>query len=193
MILCVSVASFYNVYIVKASGYDLTNLTTAEISLYAANPGKAAAAKICAGKAEDFAANRYRAYTLYQGNGDACRHTYWSALMTRDIDKDFAYDAGLAHEGLKRGYAFSLLDADTKMDVSNNYSGRTLGTSMAGTTDTQLSAAVSDNVNCGNLKRIRVYTSNSSENSQTIAGVMTKYVGYYVATSSGGYISTSTK
>lgn len=52
LILCVSVASFYNVYIVKASGYDLTNLTTAEISLYAANPGKAAAAKICAGKNE---------------------------------------------------------------------------------------------------------------------------------------------
>lgn len=192
-LLCVSVMSFYNNYYVEASGYGLTTLTTEEIALYASNPDKAYAAKICANKAETFAANRYKKYTLYQGNGDACRHAYWSALMTKDIDRDFAYDVGLAHEGLTRNYSFSGLDADSKMDVSNNYSGRKLGSSMSTATDNQLAYAVVDNVNCGNLKRIRTYTSKSSENDKTIDNVMTKYVGYYVVTSSGGYISSSTK
>lgn len=194
IVLCVSVVSFYNhIYHVEASGYGLTNLTTEEILLYASHPSEAAAVKICAGKAESFAAEHYKKYTLQQGNGDACRHAYWSALMTRDISKSFAYDVGLAHEGLKRGYSFSALNADAKMDVSNNYFGRTLGSSMKGSTDIQLAYAVVDNVNGGKLKRIRTYTSKSSENDRKIDGVMTKYVGYYVATTSGGYISSSTK
>lgn len=171
----------------------MTTLTAQEIKLYAENPTKSYVAKMCANKAETFVSNRYKKYTLYQGNGDACRHAYWSALMTKDIDRDFAYDVGLAHEGLSRGYSFSGLEADTKMDVSNNYSGRILGSSMSTATDSQLAYAVVDNVNGGNLKRIRTYTSKSSENDKTIDGVMTKYVGYYVATTSGGYISSSTK
>ena len=192
-LLCTSITMFYTSYYAKVSSYDLTTLTAQEIKLYAANPDKAYSAKICANKAETFASNRYKKYTLYQGNGDACRHAYWSALMTKNIDRDFAYDAGLAHEGLSRSYSFSGLEADAKMDVSNNYTGRIIGTSMNTATDNQLAYAVADNVNGGKLKRIRTYTSKSSENDKTLHGVMTKYVGYYVATTSGGYISSSTK
>ncbi len=191
--LCLSIVSFCHYCLISASTYDLSTITSEELALYSKYPTKAAAAKICANKATTLANDRYKKYTHREGNGDACRHAYWSALMTRDIDKSFAYDAGLAHEGLTRDYSFSSQNADVKMDISNNYSGRTLGTQMSTSTDSQLAYAVTENVNGGNLKRIRVYTSNASENDETINGVMTKYVGYYVATSSGGYISSSTK
>lgn len=125
-------------------------------------------------------------YTLWQGNGDAYRHAYWSALMTKKIDRDFAYDVGLAHEGLKSGYNFDKQNADTKMDISNNYSGRKIGTSNSSKSDSTISSVVKSNCSNGKLKRIRTYTSSAAKNDKIINGVMTNYVGYYVATTSGG-------
>ena len=47
--------------------------------------------------------------------------------MSKEIDNDFSYRAGLAHEGLKKGYNIDKQDDDTKMDIYNNYAGRNVG------------------------------------------------------------------
>lgn len=167
---------------------ELRSLTQQELSLYASHPAEAIKVQAAANEAEQSTAKCWSAYTRWQGNGDAYRHAYWSALMTRRISRDFAYDAGLAHEGLARGYNFSSLSADTKMDVQNNYFGRIIGTDLSGQSDFNVQCAINDNVRGGNLKRIRTYTSSSSKCDKVIAGVKTKYVGYYVVTNSGGYL-----
>lgn len=174
--------------LVRSGSYTdvLNRLTSEEIKLYSSHPIKAAKAKSCADQAESSASNKYKAYTLWQGNGDAYRHAYWSALMTKKIDRNFAYDVGLAHEGLKSGYNFDKQNADTKMDISNNYSGRKIGTSNSSKSDSTISSVVKSNCSNGKLKRIRTYTSSVAKNDKIINGVMTNYVGYYVATTSGG-------
>ncbi len=149
--------------IYAGSIYDeLRTLTQQEVSLYASHPAEALKVQAAASEAETSTARYWAAYTRWQGNGDAYRHAYWSALMTRRINRDFAYDAGLAHEGLSRNYNFSAQNADTKMDIQNNYFGRIIGTDMSSHSDYNIQCAINDNVRGGNLKRIRTYTSNSS-------------------------------
>lgn len=161
-------------------------VTGEEIALFAAHPIKSAEAKTLSTTASEKANSLYAVYTLWQGNGDAFRHAYWSALMTKNIDRDYAYDAGLAHEGLKRGYNFDAQGDDTKMDISNNYSGRILGDANSSLSDSQLATVIKNETTAGNLKRIRTYTSDASLMDCVRDGVMTKYVGYYVPTSNGG-------
>ncbi len=160
--------------------------TPEEIWLFTTHPIKSAEAKSLAETASAKTQELYKAYTRWQGNGDAFRHAYWSALMTKHIDRDYAYDAGLAHEGLERGYSFSAQSDDVKMDISNNYAGRILGDDNSSLSDTKLANLIRDEVSAGNLERIRTYTSNSSLMDCKLNGVMTKYVGYYVPTSDGG-------
>lgn len=171
---------------VNASYSPLTSLTSQEISLYTAHPIKAVKAKNCATIAENKTNEWYKNYTTWQGNGDAFRHAYWSALMTKKIDRDFAYEAGLAHEGLSKGYSFSEQVDDTKMDISNNYSGRILGDDNSSESDGDLAKIIKKACSKGKLKRVRTYTSKTGDNTGYIDNVLTKYVGYYVATTDGG-------
>lgn len=160
--------------------------TSEEILLFSTHPIKSAEAALLSQDASEKTNSLYSEYTLWQGNGDAFRHAYWSALMTKNIDRDYAYDAGLAHEGLQRGYSFDSQPDDTKMDISNNYSGRILGDENSSLSDNQLATLIKNQVSAGNLKRIRTYTSNTALMDCQLYGVMTRYVGYYVATSDGG-------
>jgi hypothetical protein len=171
---------------VDVYAYSTSTLTSQEISLYSAHPIYASSAKKCAEKATESSQNLYKAYTLWQGNGDAYRHAYWSALMTKETTENFAWKAGLAHEGLEPGYNFDKQNDDTKMDIKNNYSGRMLAQNNLSKSDSDMSTLVKNLCSSGELKRIRKYTSKKGKNDQTIAGTMTNYVGYYVKTTSGG-------
>jgi len=109
--------------------------------------------------------------------------------MTYHISRDFAYDVGLAHEGLKRDYNFNKQDDDVKMDISNNYSGRKIGsaTKTKKNVDSAIAKTVMNNVCSGKLKRIRTYTSKKKgKKIRKIAGVNTIWTGYYVKTTNGG-------
>lgn len=179
MMMLVAVIIF-NVNMVSA-----VSLTSEELKLYSAHPIKAAKAKECADKAVESTNDKYKKCVRWQGNGDAYRHAYWSALMTRNIDKDFAWRVGLAHENLSTTYDFDKQDDDTKMDIKNNYAGRQLASSQS---SKGLAWVVTNACSLGRLRRIRVYSSKKTSNSQKIDGVWMKFVGYYVATSDGGLI-----
>lgn len=161
-------------------------VTGEEIWLCVNHPFKCNTASKLATQASEKTSSLYNRYVLWQGNGDAFRHAYWSALMTKHIDRDFAYDAGLAHEGLKRGYNFSSQSEDSKMDISNNYSGRILGDENKTKSDNQIANIIKNETTKGNLKRIRTYTSVPGYVDCYIDGIPTKYVGYYEPTSAGG-------
>lgn len=165
---------------------DWFHQTTTEISLCTFNANKCTKAYKLSKQAAEHAQSRYSDYTLWQGNGDAFRHAYWSALMTKYIDRDFAYEMGLAHEGLKKGYDWDSLNSDTKMDVSNNYYGRKRATALDGYTDTKIANNIAYHVTEGDLKRIRLYTSQQKYCDSVYQGVCTNYVGYYKPTSDGG-------
>lgn len=173
---------------VNASSYysSVTALTAEEVKLYAAHPIKAAKAKECATIAEDATITYWKGYTAWQGNGDAFRHASWSALMTKNINRTFAYKAGLAHEGLDTDYNWDKQSDDTKMDISNNYAGRDIGADYSDCTNQEILNKVLARTKNGKLKRIRVYASSSSKTDAIVDGVGTNYVGYYVATSNGG-------
>lgn len=171
------------------AAYNVNGLTSAEMDLYSSHPIKAAKAKKAADAATKKTNTLYKPYCTYQGNGDAFRHAYWSALMTKKIDRAFAYDAGLAHEGLTEDYDFDKQSEDHKMDISNNYSGRKLGTKYSDLSDAKLADKVKDYCSNGNLKRIRTYTSQSPKKNKKVEvfdGINTLYVGYYVETTDGG-------
>lgn len=173
---------------VRAETYfdRLPVLTAMELDLYTEHPWMAAKAKKAASDAEAATEKYWKGYTSYQGNGDAFRHSYWSALMTKRISRDFAYEAGLAHEGLKKGYSFDALEDDNKMDISNNYSGRIIGDKYSNYSDAVIRDILISRTQKGYLKRVRVY-SKTSAGCQKYSGVWTKYKGYYVVTNDGGY------
>lgn len=172
--------------VIYAESVSAESLTTEEIKLYASHPIKAAKAKECAETATKSTEDKYKECVRWQGNGDAYRHAYWSALMTKNIDENFAWKAGLAHERLKPGYEFDKQNDDTKMDIMNNYIGRQLGEVCSSKTDKNLATMMAKICSSGRLRRIRVYSKNKVTNCEKIGGVWMKYVGYYVKTSDGG-------
>ena len=172
---------------IKAVSYDaITTLTAEEIDIYSKHPRIALFAKNAATDAENAAKSDWKKYTLYQGNGDAFRHAYWSALMTKRISRDWAYTLGLAHEGLKKGYDFSSLNDDVKMDISNNYEGRIEGDKYKNYSDVTIRGIINVHVKHGTMKRVRLYSSKKTKD--VFDGVYTKYVGYYKKTSDGGFV-----
>ncbi|MGM0864553.1 MAG: DUF6973 domain-containing protein [Bacillota bacterium] len=166
----------------KYYGFGSFGVEPEEIAFFALHPILAPYAKTLADQAAESAQYRYKDYTLWQGNGDAYRHAFWSALMTKHIGRTFAYEAGYAHEGLKTGAATSSLDK--KMDISNNYQGRIDGTNKNSLSDLQLAEYILDSVSDGDKVRIRVQT--SVNYTDIILGVHTKYTGKFVPTSNGG-------
>lgn len=165
-------------------GFGAFGIKGTEIALFAKHPIYSSKAKKAADKALKNAQKRYKNYTLWQGNGDAYRHAYWSALMTKRTSRDFAYEAGYAHEGYKPGTYKKIKSLDDKMDIKNNHNGRKLGTKYKGKTDKYISNRVAEQVSKKNMVRIRTYTSGKA--SKYIDGVPTKYKGKFVKTSDGG-------
>lgn len=86
------------------------------------NWGKCASAKSAADDALSRAQKKFDASTLFQGKGDAYRHCYWSARMTIDMGAAVAKGFGDRHEAGSSG-------EDKRMDLSNNATGRSVGSS----------------------------------------------------------------
>lgn len=157
-----------------------------EVALVAKHPAYGLKAKKLATQASKEAERRYKKYTLWQGNGDAFRHAYWSALMTKHTTKDFAYKAGYAHEVYKPGTYDKISSLDIKMDIRNNHLGRDYGTANKTKSDSTISNGLVKKVNAGDFVRIRTHTTGSKF--ELVAGVKTKYTGKFIKTSSGGNI-----
>ncbi|WP_409292703.1 DUF6973 domain-containing protein [Peribacillus sp. SCS-37] len=122
---------------------------------------------------------------MWQGNGDAYRHAYWSALMTNHISRDFAYQAGYPHEGYSHGDSLSSLDV--KMDIENNYRGRIDGTTWSSSSNASLGTKIADTISAGSPK-VRIRTHTTGTPAEYIDGVPTKYTGKFVPTSDGGRV-----
>lgn len=161
-----------------------------EIALFKKYPGKAAKAITCASQASDMAERLWKSWSLWQGNGDAFRHAYWSALMTIHIDKDFAYKESYAHEGYELGTYSKIKDIDTKMDLENNHRGRDLGDIYAASSfnDREVAACILQSVLSGKLVRIRKKTTSSNYDKKFYDdyGEKTIKMTYFIQTNKGG-------
>lgn len=168
---------------------ELPTFSAEEIKLLAANPKKMSKAYDCAIEASNETNKKYEKYCHWEGNGDAFRHAYWSALMTKKIDKEFAWKEGLAHEGLGTSYDFGKQKDEIKMDISNNYSGRQIGETYKDSNDGTISAVCRIHCSNGKFKRVRTRTSKTKgDGVKKEYGVWTIFVGYYKATNKGGLI-----
>ncbi|MEO8026361.1 MAG: hypothetical protein ABI823_07805 [Bryobacteraceae bacterium] len=89
------------------------------------------------------AANRFPSASLHNGQGDAFRHCYWNALMTRDQNADLARQFGNAHE-MERPKAgdISTLGSviESMMDLHNNGKGQEIGKANPKATDAVLAS-----------------------------------------------------
>lgn len=121
------------------------NLNPSELMLVSLFPSDAAKAYGDAVAAGSAAESLYQSYTLYQGNGDAFRHTYWNGLMGLDIGRLQAQAFADAHE------AQTPEGIDKTMDLNNNQTGRNLSKYCTRTT---LQSNVINYVNNGWLHRI---------------------------------------
>ena len=84
-----------------------------------------------ANKALSEAKSRYPA-TLHNGEGDAFRHCFWNAMMTRMQGEKLAQQFADAHE-MEGGPL-----VETLMDLHNNKVGRGIGVSHPNATDTEM-------------------------------------------------------
>lgn len=80
---------------------------------------------------------RHREWQSNDGHGDAFRHTYWNALMTRQYGEDWTKAFATAHEGLPDNRANR-----EAMDLYNNEVGRKIATDHPGASPEQLAALV---------------------------------------------------
>lgn len=127
-------------------------LNQKEKELFKANILKGTRALNYAYNAETRAKSRYISQSLYQGNGDAFRHSLWNALMAKDLGASYAKQWGDAHEYGQSGI-------DPEMDLYNNAKGRTIVTSVSGGMDSpywqpRLETELIKNIDNGKLKRI---------------------------------------
>jgi hypothetical protein len=67
-------------------------------------------------------ARAWTANSLHNGRGDAFRHCFWNALMTRRIGRSQASKVATGHENANKGPA-----AERSMDLYNNLKGREIG------------------------------------------------------------------
>jgi len=77
--------------------------------------------------ASSSAANIFAASTLHNGQGDAFRHCFWNALMTKSIGVNGAMKIASNHENVRNGPA-----NEKSMDLANNLTGRNVGLSSGG-------------------------------------------------------------
>jgi Glucodextranase, domain B len=86
-----------------------------------------------------WAANNFPSVSLHNGKGDAARHTYWNCLLTIYTNAGYAQGVTTAHEVSSPGPS-----TETVMDLSNNATGRSLGSGLLG------GAQAPDNTSCQN-------------------------------------------
>lgn len=123
-----------------------TDLTPGEKLYLITHPHHIGTIREDAHKALAEARVRYPGAGQHNGSGDAFRHCYWSALLARDIGGDNALAFTTAHEGYSDNPA-----GEREMDLHNNRVGVSIGVSLSGATDAQLSNRCAQMVTTGVL------------------------------------------
>jgi hypothetical protein len=126
-----------------------SKLTQAEKDLFSENPFKGLLSLKQAVKAKPASIEIYADDNLLNGNGDAFRHCYWSALMTANIDLQWARRWGEAHEKVPNPIML-----ETVMDNQNNADGRMYASRNPSAGDDGLKFACIWLVDNGRLSRI---------------------------------------
>lgn len=85
--------------------------------------------------------------SVHNGDGDAFRHCFWSALLGRDIGQSNAIEFTTAHEGYSGNPA-----GERAMDLHNNAVGAKIGGASPGATDAALSLACQNALRTGKLR-----------------------------------------
>lgn len=111
-----------------------TNLTPAEKLFLITHPTLVMTIHDLAEQALAEARRRFPGPGLYNGRGDAFRHCFWSALMTREIGADDTRAYTTAHEDYSDNPP-----GERAMDLHNNGVGIAIGQSFGSATDTGLS------------------------------------------------------
>jgi len=104
-------------------GYSYENLTPAEKALVWRNPFTAWHVRMLAQIAANEAYSRSPEILMEDGPGDAFRHAYWTALMTRSLGAELAKQFSDAHELGATGNS----PEQRKMDLDNNKVGIKIG------------------------------------------------------------------
>jgi hypothetical protein len=121
-------------------------LTPAEQAFVRSHPIDAMGFKEDADKALAAAQALYPAATLHNGQGDAFRHCYWNALMTRRTSAARAKEFADAHE-TNPGQP----EAEMRMDLNNNEVGRNLAVANPGASDQKLTEVCQEALRTGKL------------------------------------------
>lgn len=122
------------------------DLTHEEFVLCLGSPDKCSLTKETADHARLEANSRYP-FEFYLGRGDAFRHAYWNALMTKEIDETWAEKFATAHE------SETPEGNDRTMDLRNNAEGRTVG--RKGGSRAEIAARIQRKVQGGDLWCLR--------------------------------------
>jgi hypothetical protein len=128
--------------------YD--RLTTWEKISLGLRPFAIPAVNECANKALREAAKRFPKPTLHNGRGDAFRHAYWSALMTREIGFLNTKAITDSHE---EGPGID--PAEREMDLHNNLQGMVIGIRNRGASDDQLAEHCEEALRAGKLRVLK--------------------------------------
>lgn len=128
--------------------YIKNKLNSVEKSLFKANPTRGITVLNYAEHATLAAKRLYTKTSCVHGNGDAFRHSYWNALMTRRYGSTYAKKWGDAHEsGISAGI-------DKQMDLYNNKIGRELSTTNTAVShwETKMEKILIKNIDSGKMK-----------------------------------------
>lgn len=145
--------SFRSAYSLQIPGFG--TLTDAEIDLAKKNPFEFVIYGACSVLAKTTSEKYYSNSTLYQGNGDAFRHSFWNAALSKDLGAIKGRDVGVArakvwtdaHEQYSSG-------VDKEMDLYNNEVGRTIAYNNYSWSITQYSSYIKNEVANGSMVRI---------------------------------------
>ena len=125
----------------------VTGLTPSEKIFLLLHPHLIGTIKEDADKALSEAATRYPG-SLHNGEGDAFRHCYWSAMLTRDIGEHNALKYLSAHEDFADNPA-----GEKTMDMHNNHQGIAVGkAAIPNAPDSALIQGCIDALTAGKLK-----------------------------------------
>lgn len=125
-------------------------LTKAEQDFVKNHPLAAMNFKSDAEKALTEAQNRFPPETLHNGEGDAFRHAYWNALMTKDENAELAEEFATAHESAPGQPA-----AEKTMDLCNNAVGRQIAKDNPNATEEELANLVIQALKDGRLLKLK--------------------------------------
>lgn len=106
----------------------------AEKQLMTERPSQWAAYFWCSSVADKEAKSRYTENSCWwDGNGDAFRHTYWSAILMKRFNELFGYSASKCAtitEEWTNAHEAGDTSLSSKMDIENNINGRAIGYSL---------------------------------------------------------------